>query len=1311
MKKILTLFLVCLLLAMPLFTFIGCDNTPDDPKEPSTDNPSTDDPITPSSMINLVENGATEYRIIISDYNAATAQTQAVHLRNAIEAVTGVKLAIKTDWENKDNNADIKEILIGKTNRAESISIINDLLANEYTIVHSNNKIVIAGGMDEMLIAAVSRFISEYVGYNSENDYVSKNILALPENLNITESLDVSQNVALLVANESLTYVDNLYEALKAEINVVDLKSLTDDPTTVFNAKNYGTVIIAGAENITISAKNCIEGYMNDGGRILTLGGPAFENKLVEKNGKLSSFNEYLHEMVDDIDSDHISLLVDTSSPTIVNHLVQSSQGDISTNVVKVGNYGLEGSSRQLFHEVQSVSGWNNLVYLFSDGYELPVGIEEGVPAIGFYAKAMDDHTNSLYIEITDAKGSRWMDVVELSQEWEYKTLLATDFSWWRDSPRSDDTYPNFVGLRRILFGFSRTGQAVTSSHHSYCISDISMIALPELEVEMPLAIDSLYPTYELYPITNGDSLVTSSNQVFISDRDYVLSDNLISCHPGRQGLGFDNDRTSRFVPLIEVKDEKGLHSGYAAWMHIFSSTNRSKTDATINGDLEGAILACFSSVSEEFYNADGIAAIVETAKAITRNTFLVEGGTDEFIYVAGDTESIIAGASFVDLGIAKAENLTVTVSLYSNDTLVGEYSSETVKVKDAQNNISRISSIHDLSKGKPDRAVTTLMLDGEVIDMIEHTVKFWEPKPASDRHFIYIEDGQFKRDGEAITFFGVNYSPSYGMAEPNTNLFEYFDSAAAYDPVVVANDLARIKDLGMNAVSIFTYYKYMRDCNNILDIIQQCEDLGLYVNMSIRPTAYPLADYNEEQVETLLQRLHFYEIDTIIAYDIAWEPRIGAYNDTYTGSTASYIGRKGWDADWAEWVNVQYGSLAHAETLWGVKLSKTDEGYPYVSDSILNDQTGKYTKVVSAYYRFIDDQVARLFNEKMLHMQPLVPNQLITFRMSMSGSGLRASGYEPSTFCFDFQSLASTMAYMEPEGYHLSANDAYALQIAIANAYARYVQPDSPIVWKEFGQQSWTNFDNGNFNQDEDMLESVYDYYKSSLEYMLNSYTSGVYPWYYAGGYRYNENTDCGIFNPDGSDRGKITALLREYAPKFINQGARPEADIYIKVERDNQDGGIFGIYEATAEEARKAYDKGQFFEFVDANMDSTDDIVYADEVCKAAVGGTAEDGLYPLRYVNGMVKDFKVTTKDGKTYAEITVCNTKQSTWRANTVSLVSTDDSDIKIDYTFTEDVEYLENVTTVKFEIKGTGTVALRFEIEGIQFGPLYTTEVK
>ena len=544
---------------------------------------------------------------------------------------------------------------------------------------------------------------------------------------------------------------------------------------------------------------------------------------------------------------------------------------------------------------------------------------------------------------------------------------------------------------------------------------------------------------------------------------------------------------------------------------------------------------------------------------------------------------------------------------------------------------------------------------------------------------------------------------PSYGIAEPDWKLFEYYVGNAAYDPVVVANDLDRIAALGMNSVSIFVYYEDMMNSNNILDMIEMCAERGLYVDLGIRPSAYPLLDYNEEQVEALLHHLHFHENEIIYTYDIAWEPRIGEYEDD------RYIGRKGWDADWAAWINVQYGSLSHAEALWGVKLTKTEQGYPYVSNAMMDDQTGKYTKVVSAYYRFIDDQVAALMSEKMLHMESLAPNQMFSFRMNMSGNGLRTASFMPSTFCFDFQSLASSVAYMQPEGYQLGATDKEALQIAIANAYARYTQPDSPVVWKEIGLHVWDNTDDCNFDPDEKALANAAAYYEYSLEYLLNSYTSGVYAWWYAGGYRISETSDFGIFNPDGSDR-EITKLLREYAPKFINQGARPEADVLIEVERDGQDGGIFGIYEAAADEARKAYDQGLFFDFVDANMQSADDTVYADEVYKTAVGGTAEDGSYPLRYVNGMVKELRVVTEGGKKYAEVTICNTKQSTWRADTVSLVSTNKSSIKVNYTIGEEVDYLENVT-VKFEIKSTGSIALRFEIEGVQFGSLYTATIQ
>ncbi len=1099
----------------------------------------------------------------------------------------------------------------------------------------------------------------------------------------------LEQSVAVYVTNEHLTYIDALCTALKKEIKTVDLKTQLDDPLAIFDTERYDAVIVAGVDSMATSSKRAIEGYMNHGGRLVTLGGPAFETTLYSLNGELLEREEYLLHVIEQTPDEDKFMLVDMASRAIVDRFTRSTGGSMDGDVLEIGNYGLKGSSRQLYHEVQSLSNWNTIAYNVQTGYPL-----NDANAIMFYAKAMDDHTGSLYVEITDANGSRWSAAPTLDEEWGLKILCPLDFTWWHDSPAPKSDFPSFDGLKRISIGFARTGQAISEGHHSYCISDISLVASDDINLdETDLTVDSLSPLYELYPITNGSTLVTSHNQVFISDRNYTLSDETVSCFPGRQGLGFANDRTSRFIPLIEVKDAKGLHSGYAAWMYLFSSKN-----GNANGAMEGSILSCFSSVSEEFYDKNGIAAVVETVKAMMQPAFLLEGGTNEFIYVTEDTNSITAGLIYVDLNEQKTSDLTAAVTLYKGDVILGEFSSQAINAMQVNDRVSWLYGSYDVSKEKPDRAVATLTWKGEVIDRIEHTVKFWEPTPKEERHFVYIEDGQFKKNGEIISFFGVNYMPSYGIAEPNKDLFEYYVSAASYDPDVIANDLAHIKDIGMNSVAIFVNYEAMKHCNNILDLIDQCQELGLYVNLSIRPHAYPLRNYNEAQVETMIRRLHFHENETVYAYDIAWEERIGSYTgDRDRVGDSRYIGRDHWDDEWAKWIDLQYGSLSHAEQLWGVKLEKTKQGYPYVSDAMLDDQTGKYTKVTAAYYRFIDDQVAKLMNEKMLHMQPLAPDQLITFRMSMSGSGLRdASNAKPSTFCFDFQSLASTMAYMEPEGYRLGANDEQALQIAIANAYARYVQPDSPVVWKEFGQSVWDKSDDCNFDPDDDVIASVASYYEYSLEYMLKSYTSGVYAWYYAGGYRINENSDYGILNPDGSDRGEITALLREYAPKFINQGARPEADILITVERDGQDGGIFGIYEATAKAARAAYDNGQFFDFVNATTKDTDDVVYADEVFTAAVGGTAEEGLYPLRYVNGMIKSVE-HNKDGT--ASITVCNTAQSVWRAGTVSVVANGEIVATVD----EEVDYLANVTlTVPLPADCT----LRLCIEGRAFGMSY-----
>ena len=1305
MKKLITLLLVCLLIVLPAFTLMGCQNDqPDAPIDPSNpDTPDQGDPSDPeqpdepdtTELLNIVENGATEYRIIISDFAKDPVKKQATALRKAIETVTGVKPKLDTDWTDQNNNANIKEILVGKTNRAESTAVISALKSKEYAIKVSGNKIVIAGASDDLLAKAVSAFLATYAGYNSEEDYTAKNTLAIPANLDLTESFDATGNVALYVTNEELTYVDSLYNALKKDIENVDLKGLTDDVNAVFDYSEYGTVIIAGIEKMTSLSRAAIQNYMNNGGRILTLGGPAFETTLYEYEGEYFNRSEYLFRAIDDLGEDQKQFLIETSLSTTASKFQRSADG-AGRYTLKAGDYDLEGSTRQLFHEVENLSSWDNIVYRFNS----PIELEDkgGLTAICFWAKAMDDHTDGIYIEITDANNSRWTTSASLTEEWAYKVLVPTDFKWWHDSPTPKADTPDFNGMKQFTIGFAKSGQSIGSGHHSYAFADVILASAPGIESETPLAIDSLAPMYELYPITNGAELVTSENQVFVSDRDYKLSDYVVSCHPGRQGLGYNNNRTSRFVPLIEIKDEKGLHSGYAAWMHIFSSTN-----PTINGKMEGSILACFSSVTDEFYNADGIAAIVETVKTMTLNTFIVEGGTEEHIYVEEDTDSIVAGIAFVDLSGDKTEGLVASVDLYKGNTKLGGFSSTELTAKTIRNNISQIYGSYDVSKGQPDRAVATLTLNGKVIDKIEQDVSFWAPK--ENPSFIYMEDGYFKRDGKIVNFFGVNYMPSYGIAEPNSSYFENYIMRPSYDPTVVANDLDRIVDLGMNSVSVFVHYPYAIDNNNMLHLIQLCEERGIYVNLSIRDVCYPLKDYKEAETEKLITYQHFHENDNVYAYDICWEPRIGSYDDT------RYIGRKSYDAAWLEWIGVQYGSLANAEKAWGVTLSKTEEGAPYVSDEILNSTDAKYLKVTSAYYRFLDDHIAKVMNEGIQHMQPIAPNQMITFRMSMSGSGYRSGSYKPSTHCFDFSYLASTLAYMEPEGYALAPNDAAALQIPIANAYARYVSPEAPVVWKEYGQQVWTKGNNAtNFEPNDNAMQYVYNYYKYTLEYCLNAYTSGMYCWYYAGGFRINENSDFGILNADGSDR-PVTALLREYAPKFINQGERPEAEVLIEVERDNMVGGMFGIYDQAKAEARKAYDAGKYFEFVDANMDEPFVHPYADEVYEDAVADAKGDnGQYPLRYVNGMIKTFDVVNEGGKSYAVVTVCNTKQSTWRAGTVSIVSYDGSDIAVDYTIDEQVDYLEN-QEVKFEISGKGDIALRFEIEGVQFGNLYTATVK
>jgi hypothetical protein len=305
------------------------------------------------------------------------------------------------------------------------------------------------------------------------------------------------------------------------------------------------------------------------------------------------------------------------------------------------------------------------------------------------------------------------------------------------------------------------------------------------------------------------------------------------------------------------------------------------------------------------------------------------------------------------------------------------------------------------------------------------------------------------------------------------------------------------------------------------------------------------------------------------------------------------------------------------------------------------------------------------------------------------------------SIYSYDFRSLASTMAFMSPEGYALTTSGDSVKQALFANVYARYTNPGKPVVWKEYGKHVWNG---SNFNNNSGNLDAQKSYYEAVLAELYKAYTSALYCWFFPGGYRCGENSDYGIKNPDGSDR-PVTETLRRYAELFKSQGLRAESDYFIATERDDYTNGITGMYDDIKDELIQAFGDGRSAALV--NKLQNDGIIFADECLDSAVGGAMAD-IYPLRYVNGQVLKTETVISNVKKYLRITVINTQDATWRAGTVSVVSV--SGVELEYTFDKDIAYL-GTATADIPVSDTGETELKFSVNGVLFGMKYTTIIK
>ena len=719
--------------------------------------------------------------VVVRGDNATDDEVAAAQkIRNAVNDTYGTDISITTDWDGDADNNSRYEILIGDTNRGQSQTALSELGESDFAITCDGIKIVIAGGSEYALDCASEYFITKYMGGAGLTLASDMKLIMSTSDAGYADA--TAQKVTVFMDGGGPEYADSVIGALKGSGYIVTTYDFNSSPSDIFNASKADLAVICGASKVPSGTLSAVDNYLNNGGKLLALGGPVFDQILYKNGDKWMTQTEYIADY--STKAEGKSPLIDFTAKNAVKKLTRSTN-DSSTRLDKeLGDFG-RSNEYTLKVYVENLTSWD----LVNSTCTVPADND----AVAFWAKG-DSATQSLYIEFAEKDGSRWYTTVTLSDEWTYYVIPESKFTIW-DSPKRAGTSFNLSDAVSCGAGFAMSGQVIASGAHTFYLDDFSTIrnTLTELTADTGIVIDGISPSYELYPITNGAKVTAYSNQVYVSDADYTLPSSLFSCSPGRQALGYDTGRVSRFIPLLEVTDANGLHSGYLAWVYRFTST----TD--INGEREGSAAGVISTDDPAFYNEAGLAVVTGAAKALLAGTYIVEGGTDEFLYIASDKPVIDYG---IKAAVADGNegNTELRVTLYSGDTEVAKLSVPASDAKD--NNTYRKSGYYDadaeLAAGTDaDLAVAEIYVDGVCVDRVEHTITIWSPKPESERKYIYTDNNAFMRDGKILNLFGVNYMPSYGVAEPNGSLFEYYISAESYDPTVVYSDLLRIKDIG----------------------------------------------------------------------------------------------------------------------------------------------------------------------------------------------------------------------------------------------------------------------------------------------------------------------------------------------------------------------------------------------------------------------------------------------------------------------------------------------------------------------------------
>lgn len=803
-----------------------------------------------------------------------------------------------------------------------------------------------------------------------------------------------------------------------------------------------------------------------------------------------------------------------------------------------------------------------------------------------------------------------------------------------------------------------------------------------------PIVIEGIVPTYKTYRC--NDACAFKSNPLYTSADVKTNTPLKVICPiPRAYGGGYNMEFRNRYIPITNIcgKSDRGDGTeGAAAFIMLNDTMGHNPMTSliyagTVSMTALGSVAANIGIMEQNLMDIEGVPElIISVMENLSRGLHIFNAGAEKFVY--SDNDRLVLGAKIHNSTI-DYKTVFVRISVKKNNDIIYSYGEELLAVPYGYSECR-----FECDNFKADEYIvkTELFFNGELIDTVTqeiHKKDVINAKYPDD--FVRVEGENFKLGNKNWYPIGMNYWPLYMPGFERNHYWLSWLDKSNYIPEEVEKDLELMEKIGINCLfmridgDLFQRQKYTFE-----DFLWRLRRHNMKLNFAFSNVTVPV-HYSGTAFRKMMYEFDLINDPIIFSHDISWES---------DGALLATPYKRRYDDAWEAWINDRYGSIENAEKDFGVSIDRRPDGHITVPEEEEFAKDGEWRIKICAYRRFMEDYFSKVWREAVYDIKSVDKNHLVSYRRGPF-SHVYAKGVSVAVKHTDFNSHEAYHIVFSEQGYH---------EVCTNAAFFDMISKNKPLVWAEYGLTLTGMNRTKDFVWDHETERPMAYRMKMTEEYnqmmqkaFVRTRVKGTAPWWWPGGLRMVEMSDCGYCGPDGI----LRSFGKDYSDFIKDYYQNENKPIYpyhtVEVDFDEDARGVDILtYTKLVEENIKAEEKGCVLKLINEATNTTS----ANTPLKA-VGNVEYNGNNPPKYLNGEFNFVRLYSEDGKmydvksgdcinigggkVYIEASVGNLKDATWlspkkhseKNGCVYIISHVSSQLEVKIPIADDAEYLDD----------------------------------